>query len=233
MSTATGPTLLCLDGGSAVLWVAAVGPQGVLKLAQTQVSRAHGARVLGMVKDVLEDAAPPAGVVVAQGPGSFTGLRTALATAKGLALGWGVPLFAVSTLHALARSAGAGPGQHVVACVDARKGQVYGQCWRLAADPAQDEPTGAPQVLPVESWLAGLGPHAQSPWAGNAAGLHPVLNTCTVGWAEPWPQPVALYACAVARWDAPDDLEKVEPLYVRQSYAELALVKPAAEVGGT
>jgi tRNA threonylcarbamoyladenosine biosynthesis protein TsaB len=67
------------------------------------------------------------GIVVGAGPGSFTGVRVAAATARGLAAGLDVPLYAFSSLAALAlERAGQGP---VCAVLDARRGEVYAGCY--------------------------------------------------------------------------------------------------------
>ena len=82
-------------------------------------------------------------IAVSSGPGSFTGLRVALATAKGLALGGDVPLVGVATLEALAATAlpgwsaqttpPVGEGTVIVPCLDARKGEVYAAAFRVRA----------------------------------------------------------------------------------------------------
>jgi len=68
-----------------------------------------------------------AGIVVGEGPGSFTGVRVAAATAKGLAAGWKVPLWAVSSLAAGALAV-EGVGIRYV-LFDARSDRVYGACY--------------------------------------------------------------------------------------------------------
>ena len=63
-------------------------------------------------------------VAVAEGPGSFTGVRIGVAAAKGFAWGKELPCYGVSTLEAMAVSLGAWQG-YVCPCMDARRQQVY------------------------------------------------------------------------------------------------------------
>ena len=63
------------------------------------------------------------GVVGGIGPGSFTGVRIGLATARGLGLGLGIPVAGASTLAALR----AGAGEDAIACIDARRGEVFAE----------------------------------------------------------------------------------------------------------
>lgn len=79
-----------------------------------------------------------AAVAVSQGPGSFTGLRAGIATAKGLAFSLGVPLFGIPTLTALAANAAPGAGP-VCAVLSARRGEVFRAFFRRS-------PTG-PHIL--------------------------------------------------------------------------------------
>lgn len=67
------------------------------------------------------------GIVVGAGPGSFTGVRVAASTARGLAAGLDVPLYAYSSLAALALEA-VSP-YSVCAVFDARRGEVYAACY--------------------------------------------------------------------------------------------------------
>ena len=81
-----------------------------------------------------------AAVAVSQGPGSFTGLRAGIATAKGLAFSLGVPLFGISTLEALAANAPPGAGL-VCAVLNARRGEVFRALFRR-------DPTGPLRLVP-------------------------------------------------------------------------------------
>jgi len=63
-------------------------------------------------------------IYVCNGPGSFTGLRIGLATAKGIAFGLGIPLYAFSSLQ-LAALPAQGLGKNILACIDAKMKELY------------------------------------------------------------------------------------------------------------
>ena len=88
----------------------------------------HSQTLMVMAEDMLKQAgktvADVTTVAVAEGPGSFTGVRIGVAAAKGFAWGGQIPCCGVSTLEAMAQTLGVYEG-HVCACMDARRNQVY------------------------------------------------------------------------------------------------------------
>jgi tRNA threonylcarbamoyladenosine biosynthesis protein TsaB len=88
------------------------------------------------------------GVVVGSGPGSFTGVRIAGASARGLAAGLGTPFYAYSSLAALALGSDA-PGA-VCAVLDARRGEVYAAIYERAPNSDVLHLTMAPEALGVD-----------------------------------------------------------------------------------
>lgn len=104
----------------------------------------HVSQVLALAEDALAEAGLELAALdrigVGVGPGSFTGLRIGIATARALAHGAGLELAAVSTLGALAVAAGEGP---VLAVVDARRGEAFVARWeagRQVAEPRAVRP---------------------------------------------------------------------------------------------
>ena len=88
----------------------------------------HSQTLMVMAEDLLKAAgktiADLTAVAVAEGPGSFTGVRIGVAAAKGMSWGAQLPCCGVSTLEAMAVTLGAWDG-FVCACMDARRSQVY------------------------------------------------------------------------------------------------------------
>lgn len=100
-------------------------------LAEIQEPGAHAEKLLQLVDGALEQAGISFGnldaVAVSQGPGSYTGLRIGVSTAKGIAYGMEIPLIGINTLQAMAASQPVNQGEFVVAVLDARRMEVYTQ----------------------------------------------------------------------------------------------------------
>jgi tRNA threonylcarbamoyladenosine biosynthesis protein TsaB len=96
--------------------------------AASQPRKNHAEIILPLIHSVLANAhmtvADLSGIAVSIGPGSFTGLRIGLATAKGIAYGWGLPAVGISTLLATGATALAFDGT-ICVLLDARKSEVY------------------------------------------------------------------------------------------------------------
>ena len=107
----------------------------------------HSQTLMVMAEDLLKASGKAvkdlSAIAVAEGPGSFTGVRIGVAAAKGLAWGAELPCFGISTLEAMAVSLGAWQG-YVCPVMDARRSQVYnalfyvnrGQLQRIREDRA-------------------------------------------------------------------------------------------------
>lgn len=99
---------------------------------QELAGQRHSDLLLPMLEALLGDAGITLGaldgIAFGEGPGSFTGLRIGCGIAQGLALGADIPVLGISTLLALAAAA---PGERVIACLDARIGEIYHAAYEL------------------------------------------------------------------------------------------------------
>lgn len=149
-------------------------------------------------------------VAVGGGPGSFTGLRIGMATAKGIAFAAGKPLWAVSSLAALAA-----PKATVCAVLDARRGELFAGCYRDHAL-VGEERLIAPSEL--RAWAdAQLG---DASFIGDALDKYPELAPLTDRWTVATPSAIEVTLLAIdgARIDV---LTSGAPTYIRASEAEI------------
>ena len=126
---------LLLIETSTSLCSVALAEDGVVTARRESVEpRAHAALTAPFVKEALDErglrAADLSAVCVSAGPGSYTGLRVGVSTAKGICFAAGIPLLAVGTLEILvhqAREAGQLPEgcRCVIPMIDARRMEVY------------------------------------------------------------------------------------------------------------
>ena len=172
------------------------------------------------------DRAEVAALAVSIGPGSFTGLRIGLTTAKTLAYAWGKTIVGVPTLEALAYGCPCADGW-VAALLDAQKGRVYRAIYRWQAgrlceiSPVEIEPAAA-----VVGELAAL--PAPVMVVGESVREHLALLDATHGRVVAAPEAALMpRAAAVAmlgyekwRQGAAVRPEELNPFYVRRAEAE-------------
>src|SRR5881296_2726263 len=190
----SGGHWLALDTATEIASVAAGRPPVAQSGAHMRGARRHAAEVIRLVDFALSRLGVRPrdleGVVVGDGPGSFTGLRIGWAAAKGLAHEAGLELRAIPSLMAAAAGAALKLGpEAVAACFDALRGQVYGAVYVFHPD--RVETVVAPAVLTV----------------AELARLAPVRPRVAVG------DGAVRYAEEVARWigTAPAPLESLPP----------------------
>ena len=197
---------------SVALWL-----DGEVAGIEERTGHGHSERVLPM----LDRLAAMAGIALKEldavafgaGPGAFTGLRIACGVAQGLALARGIPALGISTLEAMAEECGTA---RVVACLDARMGEVYysamerhGDRWREVIPALCAAPSSVPKPL-GEGWTG----------CGNGFAVYGALGLAIV---IPDIHPTAI---AVARLAAPRlvagegvDAALAAPIYVRDKVA--------------
>ena len=122
-------SLLAIDTSTENCSVALVH-DGKLTTRDIESPREHSQKLLPFVEEVLDRAgvslAELDGLVVGAGPGSFTGVRIGVSMAQGLAFSADLPVYPVCSLQALAQQAiRKNDVAGVVACIDARMGEVY------------------------------------------------------------------------------------------------------------
>jgi tRNA threonylcarbamoyladenosine biosynthesis protein TsaB len=220
--TATSATAVALCGGSA----------GDLELRDDPPAGSrprHTSRLLPLIAQAMQQAGATWGdidrIAVGIGPGTFTGLRIGVATARALAGARAIPLAGVSTLRSLARNAPADAGA-VAAVLDARRGEVFAAIWR------GDETLLAPCALAPEDLAAELSSAAGNVLAigDGALAFRAVLEPSGAFIPEDRAElhrVTAINHCVLARdarAGAPDEVrpDEVRPDYLRLPDAEIA-----------
>jgi tRNA threonylcarbamoyladenosine biosynthesis protein TsaB len=160
-------------------------------------------------------------IAVAAGPGSFTGLRIGVTTAKTLAYATGAELVAVNTLEAIAAQIDSSPSP-LWAIVDAQRQELFAAKFEFDAA-GWPRPLQETSIVPQETWLSGLEPgdHVMGPALRRLAARMPKGVTAVA--QESW-QPMAAAVGRVGwkRYRAGErtDLWQLVPNYYRASAAE-------------
>ncbi len=125
------PNLLLIESSNEICSVALSQEKSIIQEKYIDKPNSHSVYLAPFVNEVLNNATMSIneldGVVISDGPGSYTGLRIGSSLAKGICLGAGIPLMAVSTLKGLAKKAlNDYPSvDQAIALVDARRSDAY------------------------------------------------------------------------------------------------------------
>lgn len=190
----------------------------------------HTTRLMSLIVEVLERSGCRWDgldrIAVGVGPGTFTGLRIGVSTARALAQARGIQLTGVSTLESLALAAADDASEAVVAVLDARRGEVFAAAWETSGAVLGRrllEPVAlAPQMLARSA--AQLGSRRLMVGDGALA-FRPVLagpGTTIPDQSSRLHSVDAIYHCRLAHGLSAAAGGDVRPAYLRQPDAELS-----------
>jgi tRNA threonylcarbamoyladenosine biosynthesis protein TsaB len=227
------PVILALETATLCGSVAIVSPDGCLAEFSLQSGETHSRRLLAGIDWLLKETGinwqAIDAIAASQGPGSFTGLRIGLATAKGLALAGAKKLIGIGTLDGLAAQFfGAG---EILLCpvLDARKKEVY--CGFYKCD-THGIPRIQGQYMVISPELLSEKIDEPAVLLGDGARVYRDLFTKRLGdliKAAPsglfFPRAASIGLLALEKWQQAEFLDPsgAEPIYIRPSEAELNL----------
>ncbi len=223
--------ILLLETSTSTLSVALSADGKVIAERVCTEPRQQASLAAPLVKEVLDDAglsvADCDAVCVSKGPGSYTGLRVGVSTAKGLCFGAGIPLLSVGTLEILANSvilSEAKNLKYIIPMIDARRMEVY---------TAVFSPEGKP-LTEVEAKVIGpdsfAGELVEGPvlFIGDGAlKCREVLTSPNAFFQEADPLASAMAPLAEAAWQEKrfEDLAYFEPFYLKDFIATVSRKK--------
>lgn len=223
--------ILAIETATLVSGVAIAEPDRLLAEITLQTQLTHSEVLMPHIQLAMQiaklDIKQLDAVAVSIGPGSFTGLRIGLATAKTLAYALSIPVIGVSTLEALAYNCQTGGG-YIVPTLDAQKGNVYTALYRKNADGGLDEIV-EPHVIAFAELLDKLRSYDEPTillGEGAVKNRQAVLETGNIILAAPhhcMPRAAstAFLGLKALRENRTNDVMSLEPYYIRRSEAEV------------
>ena len=145
--------LLGFDTATAACSAALWADGAVVAHRRSEAGGRHAETLVPMLREIAAEGGTTLAAVdafaVTVGPGSFTGIRIGLSTARGLALAGKRPLIGLSTLEVLAAGVPAGERDGpVLAALDAGRGRLYAQLFDCSLDPLSEPEALTAEALP-------------------------------------------------------------------------------------
>ena len=233
-----GPIILALENSSQCGSVALVAHGLCLAEYSITTTTTHSRRLLTCIQQVMTDSGITweqiSAIAVSAGPGSFTGLRIGMTTAKGLAMATGKPIIAVSSLTNLASQL---PWTDRLICPvqDARKQEVYTAFYRCDDDGVPRRiseivaitPQELAQTIKEDVIFLGDGTRIYQDILKEGAGGRVCIANPEIFFIRA----AALGSAALSKWHKQDFLDTANaiPDYIRPSEAEITLKQPGGK----
>ena len=214
---------------STALCSAALAEDGVItSYRESAAPKAHASLTAVFIQEMLAERrltlADCAAVCVSMGPGSYTGLRVGVSTAKGLCFGSGKPLMAVGTLDTLVAQAETNGYKYIIPMIDARRMEVY---TAVFTPDGQQITETAPAIIDENSFTRQLEEGAVL-FIGDGAGKcadvirHPNAHFC-----QCHPKASAMLSPALKAYKEKrfEDVAYFEPFYLKEFVATVSKKK--------
>ncbi len=204
----------------------------VISYKESSAAKAHASMTAVFIREMLEERGISLSdcdaVCVSMGPGSYTGLRVGVSTAKGLCFGSGKPLIAVGTLDTLVAQASCETDisdiRSIVPMIDARRMEVYSAVFTPDGKQITDT---APSIIDESSFSEYL---EQGPvlFIGDGAGkCDGVIRHPNARFHQCWPKASSMLSPAVEAYKEKrfEDVAYFEPFYLKEFVATVSKKK--------
>ena len=220
--------ILLIETSTALCSVALAQDGAITSYRESSAPKAHASLTAVFIQEMLAERgltlADCDAICVSKGPGSYTGLRVGVSTAKGLCFGSGKPLLAVGTLDTLVAQVETQEDyRYIIPMIDARRMEVYTAVFENGVQITET----APMVIDETSFAEYL---EQGPclFIGDGAGKcadvikHPNAQFC-----QCWPKASAMLEPAMAAYKEKrfEDVAYFEPFYLKEFVATVSKKK--------
>ena len=230
--TLTMERIILIETSTALCSVALAENGAIVSYRESSAAKAHASLTAVFIDEMLKERGLTVSdcdaVCVSMGPGSYTGLRVGVSTAKGLCFGAGLPLLAVGTLDTLAAQAvldGSTEGmKYIIPMIDARRMEVYTAVFEISGRQITET---APAIIDENSFTEQLA-QGTCLFIGDGAGkCAEVLKHPNAHFVQCWPKASSMLAPALEAFRSKDfkDVAYFEPFYLKEFVATVSKKK--------
>ena len=225
--------ILLIETSTALCSTALAENGAIISYRESSAPKAHASLTAVFIDEMLKEKglsiADCDAVCVSMGPGSYTGLRVGVSTAKGLCFGSGKPLMAVGTLDTLVAQAiaeGLVPEgcRYIIPMIDARRMEVYSAIFT----PDCQQVTETQPVIVDENSFASQLEEGQVLFIGDGAGkCADMIKHPNASFVQCWPKADAMLMPALGEYKEKrfKDVAYFEPFYLKEFVATVSKKK--------